>query len=153
MDYLVDTNVLLRFAVRSDPRHQVVRNAVRRLREAEHTLRVAEQNLVELWNVATRPRERNGAGMTPERAERQLRLVERLFPRLPNADLYPEWRRLVARFGVSGVQVHDARLVAAMNLSGINHVLTFNTGDFRRYEDMGIIAVDPSSVAALGETE
>ncbi|MCP4663506.1 MAG: hypothetical protein GY856_49605 [bacterium] len=47
MEYLVDTNVLLRFADRSDRRHGIVRNAVRKLRDAGHKLRAAEQNFVE----------------------------------------------------------------------------------------------------------
>ena len=45
---------------------------------------------------------------------------------------------------VSGVQVHDARLVAAMVSHGVRHILTFNTADFNRYAPEGIIAVDPS---------
>jgi predicted nucleic acid-binding protein len=59
--------------------------------------------------------------------------------------IYPEWKRLVLAFGVSGVQVHDARLVAAMKVNGITHILTFNTGDFVRYSPEGIVAVDPAS--------
>jgi predicted nucleic acid-binding protein len=44
---------------------------------------------------------------------------------------------------VSGVQVHDARLVAAMKTHGVTHILTFNVVDFQRYADEEIIAVDP----------
>jgi hypothetical protein len=66
---------------------------------------------------------------------------------LPDApSLYPEWRRLVVAYGVSGVQVHDARLVAAMNASRLTHILTFNTVDFARYAPEGIIAIDPAGV-------
>ena len=84
--------------------------------------------------------------MTPADAEQLLLSLERLFPLLPEMPaLYPEWRRLVVTFGVSGVQVHDARLVAAMNVS-IKHILTFNTADFNRYASEGIVAVDPTTV-------
>jgi predicted nucleic acid-binding protein len=34
----------------------------------------------------------------------------------------------------SGKASHDARLVAAMKVHGITHVLTFNVDDFKRYE-------------------
>jgi predicted nucleic acid-binding protein len=47
--------------------------------------------------------------------------------------------------GVSGVQVHDARLVAAMRVHGVKSILTFNDRDFTRYTD--IDAVHPRSVS------
>jgi predicted nucleic acid-binding protein len=142
--YLVDTNVLLRFADRAYPLHPTLRTAFRKLRQDGHQLRVTPQNCVEFWNVATRPAARNGFGLQPADADRLLRLIERLFPLLPEAPtVYPEWRRLVVRFGVSGVQVHDARLVAAMLASGVTHILTLNTADFTRYAGVGVVAVDP----------
>ncbi|MBM3236099.1 PIN domain-containing protein [Candidatus Poribacteria bacterium] len=145
--YLVDTNVLLRFVARAHPLHQIVRTAVRKLRASGHKLRVTPQNFVEFWNVATRPVERNGFGLTTVEADRLLRLAERLFPLLPDSPVvYPQWRRLVVTFGVSGVQVHDARLVAAMISHGVTHILTFNTTDFVRYATEGIMAVDPATV-------
>jgi predicted nucleic acid-binding protein len=133
--YLPDTNVLLRFADRSHPLHATVRAAVRQLRADGHRL------------VATRPADRNGFGLTPAEAERLLRLVERLFPLLPDSPaVYPEWRRLVVSFGVRGVQVHDARLVASMSVHGMTHILTLNAGDFARYAPEGIMAVDPHGI-------
>lgn len=49
-------------------------------------------------------------------------------------------------YGVSGVQVHDARLVAALLANGLTHILTFNASDFARYAPTGIVGVEPSSV-------
>jgi predicted nucleic acid-binding protein len=145
--YLVDTNVLLRFADRAHPLHPTIRAAVRKLRTDGHSLRATPQNCVEFWNVATRPIERNGFGLTPATADQLLRLVERLFPPLPDsATVYTEWRRLVVSFGVSGIQVHDARIVAAMIVHDVTHILTFNTTDFVRYGTRGIVAVDPTTV-------
>lgn len=147
MLYLVDTNVLLRFADRSHPLHPLIRTAVRELRQDEHKLQVSSQNCIEFWNVATRPVERNGFGLTPPEAERLLQLIERLFPVLPDSsEIYREWRRLVVVFGVSGVQVHDARLVAAMKVNAISHILTLNVEDFKRYISEGIMAVAPGTV-------
>jgi predicted nucleic acid-binding protein len=145
--YLLDTNVLLRFADRSHPLHPVLRTAIRKLHREAHMLQITPQNCVEFWNVATRPSERNGFGLTPADADRLLRLIERLFPLFPDSSrIYPEWRRLVVTYGVSGVQVHDARLVAAMKVNGVTHILTLNATDFTRYIDEGIVAVDPTTV-------
>lgn len=147
MVYLLDTNILLRFTDRTAPLHLIVRNAVRKLRQEGHSLQMSSQNCVEFWNVATRPAVRNGFGVTPTEALRLLLLIERLFPVLPDSSsVYQEWRRLVVAFGVSGVQVHDARLVAAMKVNAISHILTLNSGDFRRYSSEGIVAVAPDSV-------
>lgn len=147
MIYLVDTNVLLRFAVRTHPLHPTIRAAVRKLRAAGHRLRATPQNFVEFWNVATRPVDRNGLGLKPGDTDRLLHFVERLFPLLPDSPaVYPEWRRLVVSFGVAGVQVHDARIVAAMIVHNVSHILTFNTTDFVRYTAMNIVAENPMTV-------
>jgi predicted nucleic acid-binding protein len=45
---------------------------------------------------------------------------------------------------LSGVQVHDARLVAVMHVHGLTHLLTLNTVDFIRYP--GITVVHPQNV-------
>lgn len=55
----------------------------------------------------------------------------------------PEWRRLVVQHNVPGVKVHDARLVAAMNVHNVPRILTFNAGDFLRY---GIEVIEPQSL-------
>lgn len=111
------------------------------------TLQTTSQNLIETWNVATRPQSKNGLGHTPEEAHRLVTALERGFPRLGDtADTYDRWRELVVRFGVSGVQVHDARLVAMMLAHDIANILTLNTRDFRRYAEIGIQATDPRDV-------
>lgn len=149
MIYLVDTNILLRLADRRHSLHPMVRAAIRTLRADSHALQITPQNCIEFWNVATRPATRNGFGLFPTDAEQLLRLLERLFPvLLDKPDLYPEWRRLVVNFEVAGVQVHDARLVAAMKTYNITHILTFNTADFTRYARAGIVAVDPVKCSA-----
>lgn len=147
MIYLLDTNVILRFADRSHPLHPTIRNAIRKLRKDGYKLQVTSQNCVEFWNVATRPADKNGFGMTGADADQLLRLIERLFPILPDSSAtYLKWRSLVITYGVSGVQVHDARLVAAMRVNGVKYILTLNVADFTRYVNEGIVAVDPTTV-------
>lgn len=103
------------------------------------------QNLAEFWNVSTRPRERNGFGLTVDETETNAQQIERSFTLLAdNEAVYREWRRLVVQYRVSGVQVHDARLAAAMYAHGLTHILTFNTPDFSRF--VGITAIHPTGV-------
>ena len=147
MIYIPDTNVLLRFAVRTDPQHQLVLSAIRKLKNNGDTIHILPQTCVEFWNVFTRPSARNGFGFSTAQANHSLRLIERIFPLLPdNENVHKEWRKLVVNFGVSGVQVHDARIAAAMSVHQITHILTFNTSDFTRFSSIGIIPADPNSL-------
>ncbi len=147
MEYLVDTNILLRLVQRNDPLNSTIRTAVRKLRKDGNILLITPQNCAEFWKVATRPATKNGFGLIPKDADRQLRLIERIFPLLSDIPtVYPEWRTLVVKFGVSGVQVHDARLAATMKANNITHILTLNTGDFIRYSSEGIVVVNPNYV-------
>jgi predicted nucleic acid-binding protein len=143
--YLIDTNLLARLAVPEDPRNSVSRHAVETLDEAG--LFACSQNFVEFWNVATRPAKNNGLGLSIAIADRVMRRFELAFSRVPEPpETYDHWRDLIVRFGISGSKVHDARLVAIMLTNDISQILTFNVSDFRRYEMLGIRAVDPGQV-------
>lgn len=147
MRYLADTNVILRLVHRRDPLHMTMREAVRNLHSDGHQIYLVPQNCIEFWNVATRPAARNGYSLSINEANTSLRLIERLFSILPDQPgVYEEWRKLVVQFSVAGVQVHDARLVAAMRVHSITHILTANTDDFTRYASIGVVAVHPARV-------
>ena len=145
MIYLVDTNILLGFSYPADPRYQIVQPITRGLLAGGDQLMTTSQNIAEFWNVSTRPTDRNGFGQKPIETVPLLQELELLFPLLPDSsDVYPIWRRLVVQYGVSGKEVHDARLVAAMIAHNVNNILTFNTADFTRYAAEGITAVNPA---------
>ena len=142
---LVDTNILLRMTRRSDPQHQVVDAALARLAGQSTTLHYTHQNVAELWNAMTRPLTRNGFALTVAEAEREVRAIEAGMIFLPdNEAVYREWRRIVVQHGVLGVQVHDARLAAAMYVHRVSHILTLNVSDFSRFS--GLTAVHPNSL-------
>ena len=72
-----------------------------------------------------------------------MRAIEAGVTLLPDCEaVYREWRRIVVQHGVLGVQVHDARLAAAMYVHGVSHILTLNVADFNRFS--GLTAVHPS---------
>jgi len=150
MNYLVDTNILIQLASRKAVRYTLVRAALKQLRREGNSLRISSQNLIEFWNVATRPVEKNGIGMNIAAATRALRMFERYFLLLPDTPLiYQEWKRLVLEYQVKGVQVHDAHLVAAMRVHSVSRILTFNDKDFARYGNEGIVAVAPNDGVIL----
>jgi predicted nucleic acid-binding protein len=143
--YLLDTNVLLRLVKSNDPGFPLARSATRGLKARGDFLFLIPQNIVEFWNVCTRPQDRNGYGLSPPDANERARRVERAFTLIPdNEFIHPQWRRIVLDYSVSGAQVHDARLVAAMYVHGITHLLTFDDRDFARYA--GITVVHPGRI-------
>jgi predicted nucleic acid-binding protein len=147
MLYIVDTNVLLRFAQRTDSQNSLVRSVIARLQFDGHQLLTTVQNCTEFWNVATRPTESNGFGITISECDESLRQIENIFTVVPSSTtVYNTWRSLVTNFNVSGVKVHDAHLVAIMLAHGVERILTFNDQDFRRFEPAGIEAIHPGAI-------
>jgi predicted nucleic acid-binding protein len=145
MRILVDTNVLLRAIQLDSPFCEPARKALKVLHRQNHDLCLTPQNVKEFWNACTRPTDNNGFGISIPGTERHTRLLERYFTVLPDSALtYAVWRQLVPQHQVIGSKVHDAYLVAAMKTYAITQILTFNTSDFARYED--IQSVDPRTL-------
>ncbi|HEX3585696.1 MAG TPA: type II toxin-antitoxin system VapC family toxin [Candidatus Angelobacter sp.] len=143
----VDTNILLRVASRSGAEHPLVDRALAHLAEQGTNLHYTLQNMAEFWNVMTRPKARNGFEFSLAEAEREIRAIESGMTLLPdNAAVYGQWRRIIVQYGVSGVQVHDARLAAAMYVHGVTHILTLNVADFSRFA--GLTALHPQNAKA-----
>jgi hypothetical protein len=118
--YLLDTSILLRLSLSGGPYDEMVVSAVGRLVAAGATLFYTLQNAAEFWNVCTRPRERNGLGLPIREADRRLQLIEQQFSLLSETEAaYAQWRQIVMECGVSGVQVHDARLFFVETLADL----------------------------------
>jgi len=146
MIYLVDTNVLLRSIQTSHPMYGGARLAPASLINQGHQLSVIAQNLIEFWAVATRPQASNGLALSIADTATHIRTFQQAFTLLPDtADIFSEWQQLVVKHSVSGRQAHDARLVAAMLAHNVTHLLTFDEGDFKRYQE--IIVVNPQDVS------
>jgi predicted nucleic acid-binding protein len=145
MGYLVDTNLLLRSSDIDHPLYEIATNAVNLLLSRDERVCIVPQNLIEFWNVYTRPLANNGLGHTVAEAIEEVRRLKDFFELLPDtADIYLRWESLVTKYEVKGVRVHDAKLVAAMMVHGMSHILTFNVDDFSRYEE--IITINPADV-------
>jgi predicted nucleic acid-binding protein len=152
MPYLLDTGILLRLFDRRDPEHVTIREAVARIKVRGEELLTTSQNIGELWNVSTRPASaRGGYGLSVQIVERRVAFLERQCRILFDDDAcYSEWKRLLSTYNVTGVSVHDARVVAVMVRWGVTQLVTLNAEDFRRYQ--GIVVRTPAElVASLAE--
>lgn len=149
MSHLVDTSLLLRLANTNDPLEPVAVQAIGGLHRQGEILRIAPQNLIEFRGSATRPLNVNGLGLSGEDADVKAAGFEATFPLLPETpEIYPTWKALVQAAGVTGKQVHDARLVAICQVYGITHILTFNVRHFTRLVSFapGVTVIDPNSI-------
>ena len=145
MNYLVDTNILTRLAEPGHAMHQPALDAVKLLVRQGHKLHIVPQNLYEFWVVCTRPTSVNGLGKTAADAIVELANLKALFLWLDETQaVYGAWEHLVASTPVVGRNAHDARLVAAMTVHGLTHLLSFNAQDFRQYP--AITVVTPADV-------
>ncbi len=145
MSYAVDTNVLARTVHKNHPMQEIARQAIDKLLEAGETVFVFPQILYEFWVLATRPIQANGFGMSHTEASIKISDFEVLLTlKSDQPGIYAEWKALVTLHAVMGKPAHDARIVAAMKVHGITHLLTFNLGDFKRFSE--ITAVSPTEI-------
>jgi predicted nucleic acid-binding protein len=95
--------------------------------------------------VATPPAEKNGLGLAHSIVMGEIAMIEGFLTLLPESPtIYPEWKRLVLQYQVTGSKVYDARLVAFANVYRVGSILTFNSADFTRYGS--VTALEPASV-------
>jgi predicted nucleic acid-binding protein len=143
--YLLDSNILLRWVKPDHSDYSAIVSATDGILRQDGVLCYTSQNVAEFWNACTRPLDRNGYGLSSQETDRKARFFEERLRLLPDGPaVHEEWRRLLVTHNVLGVQVHDARLVAAMRVHGVKRILTFNTKDFARFTD--IEAVRPHVV-------
>ena len=141
MSYVVDTNVLARTVHKNHPMQPVAKAAIKNLLDQGEILFVFPQSLYEFWVMATRPEDANGFGMSVAEATNKIADFEMMLTmKLDQPSIYAEWKRLVTQHSVMGKPAHDARIVAAMKVHGITHLLTFNVGDFKRFPNITVVS-------------
>ncbi len=139
MGWLLDTNLLLRFADTAAPEHLTARTAIEALVGRGEEVYLTTQNFIEFWAVATRPPEANGLGWSVSDAEARVRSLKLRFLFLADTEaIFDEWLRLVSSLQIKGKRAHDARLRAVMSVHGISNLLTFNTEDFSSFPNITI---------------
>src|SRR5438552_19029595 len=123
---LLDSNILLRISKSDDPHHAAISYALHALVGHGVRLCYTSQTLAEFWNASTRPLDKNGFGLNVAETDRLARVIERDFEFLPDSrEVHDRWRSLLVSHKIQGVQVHDARLAASINVDVICLLSTF----------------------------
>jgi predicted nucleic acid-binding protein len=150
MNIQLDTNILTRLAQLTHRHHDQALAAVRELQSEGHVLCIVPQNIFEFWAVATRPVAENGLGLSIEETKAEVDKLKIAFLLLLDTPaLLGEWERLVVDYACRGKSAHDARIIAAMNIRGVTHLLTFNSKDFSRYTKLTVLDASSSNRATL----
>lgn len=145
MRVAVDSNILVFIANPFAAVRQDCLAAISRLKLRGDEPCVLPQNLYEFWAVATRPVAARGLGLRTAQARSILIYFKTILRFLPDAPaIYDEWERLVIQHSVAGKNAHDTRIVAALLVHGVTHLLTYNGADFKRFA--GITALEPQAV-------
>lgn len=146
---LVDTNLLARMANVSDSLHGAAWTAVKTLRKRKEQLVIVPQNLYEFWAVGTRAKGgagvgENGLGLPCEDVSKWIVAFSKRFVLLHDrSEMVEAWHNLVASLRITGLKAHDARIVAAMRVHGVDTILTFNG---KHFQFDGVTVIDPSSL-------
>src|SRR6266403_229482 len=101
MQFLVDSNILLRLVNPADPQNPLAWGAVRKLHSKQDQLCVVPQNIYEFWSVATRPTNVNGLGFTVAGVQSEVARLRKLFVSLDEVSAFiAEWENLVIRHAI-----------------------------------------------------
>jgi predicted nucleic acid-binding protein len=148
MRILVDSNILIRLFQQASSQHQIALDATEKLRLAKNRLCLVPQNIYEIWSVGTRPANLNGLGLSFSQIQTEVVNLKGFYDLLDETPaIFSEWEKLVSLHAIIGKNAHDTRLVAAMVVHGITHLLTFNKQDFQRFAN--IIVLTPADVMAM----
>ncbi len=131
----VDTNVLIYARFPGTPYYDTARVSLERTLRADEPVRISRQILREYLSSVTRPQIWSDP-LTREEVLEEIDWLISQFEILEDGLAVTQWLiTLLREVSVGGRQIHDANIVATMLAHGERRLLTFNTSDFRRYED------------------
>ena len=139
----VDTNILIYATNASSPWHGLANAAIQEARQLGIELIISTQVLREYLATATRLSV-TGSGIPLADIFENLQTFQREFTVVEDTrSVAAALENLARSVAVAGKQVHDANIVAAMQIYAISRLLTFNANDFKSFS---ITILDPASV-------
>ena len=85
INYLLDTNLLLRLSDKASPDRALTEQAILKLRINGDLLCITTQNLLEFWAVVTRPANVNGYGWAAQQATAEVQYLLQKFVHLADS--------------------------------------------------------------------
>lgn len=130
----IDTNILIYANLSLSLFHELAQNKIKQYVTAGSTLYLSRQVLREYLSSMTRKNE-----LTAEVSITQLKQDIQFFSEdyyilEDSSSITEKLTELMEEFSVSGALVHDANIVATMIVNKIEHILTYNVSDFKKFE-------------------
>ena len=134
----VDTNVLVYANVQESPWHEQALAAITSAHQAGRMLWISRQVMRKYLVTMTRPQA--FANLPQATVLAQLERFGELFQVADDTAAVTEaLLTLLKNYPIGGKQVHDANIVATMQVQGIRHLLTHNEKDFARFGDVLVL--------------
>ncbi|PNK12870.1 type II toxin-antitoxin system VapC family toxin, partial [Cylindrospermopsis raciborskii] len=97
--YLLDTNIILRFANSQSQEYNLIRNTISEILLRGGQCFITSQVIIEFWVVATRPVNVNGLGWTVEQTTQAVQMLISQFDLLAETpDVFSIWLNLVITY-------------------------------------------------------
>jgi predicted nucleic acid-binding protein len=136
----IDTNILVYANVATAPFHKQALHALNTAHQSGRPLWISRQVIREFIVARTRPQTFSQPSTADVVNQRVRYLQEHFQVADDTAAVTGELMKLMENFTIGGKQVHDANIVATMLAYNIPTVLTHNTADFKRFNE--VIRVD-----------
>ena len=130
---LVDTNILVYAALRNSPWHVRAIQALHGELQSGAEMWISRQILREYIAVLTRPGTTTLASPAAIAAADVVAFEQMFHVADDTHDVTASLLSLVQNVSIGGRQIHDANLVATMQVYGISRLLTHNAADFTRF--------------------
>ena len=140
---VIDTNVLVYSTVLDNPWHDQSRRWLASLQNQGVRLCVTTQILREYLVVLTRGNIFEKSFSVDQVLVQIRMLLSSLAVLDEPLEVVDLLHDLVRRYQIRGKSIHDANIVAVMSAHGIHRLATYNSSDFKRFEE---IVLEPASV-------
>jgi len=135
----LDTNILVYASTIRAPLHQTAQQTIQQLYDSGRKIWISRQILREYLAALSRPQ----TFTNPLPIETLIADIHQFQSRFQIAEdtsrVMERLLALMAEVAVGGRQVHDANIVATMQVYGISELLTHNTADFDRFSGITVI--------------
>lgn len=132
----IDTNILIYANIATAPLHERALNAIVTAHHSKRSMWISRQVLREFIVVRTRP-QTFAKISTPDSIIERVRYLEEHFQVADDtAAVTIQLIKLIGQYKIGGKQIHDANIVATMIAYDIPCLLTCNTKDFERFEEV-----------------
>ena len=131
----VDSNVLVYAQLAESPWHEPARHALQQAAKAQRSLWISRQVIREYAVIMSRP-QTFAAPLAAEILIQRIGYLQQHFRVADDTAAVTEaLLKLLKNYAIGGKQVHDANIVATLQVQGIRHLLTHNAKDFARFGD------------------